>query len=162
MLEKKLDSLIKEKFNLIYTISLFYDTYLIGGAICDTMINSNIRDLDFVIHSYNTDYVEDFIKRFINKYHLDYSLNHFNGYKIKYNDTEIDLWHTNDLYDSIEYNADGLLYNVQEHKLVSITFDDFLKNGLKRINNNNNLNSKSQSRMLKLQRLHEELMKKGK
>lgn len=161
MLEEKIDIFIKEKFNIIYAISMIYQTYLIGGTIRDLMLEKEPRDMDFVFHSMNDNEAELYLKRFINMFNLEYSLNHFNGYKIVYNDMEIDLWHTKDLFNSIEYNADGLLYDIENHQLISLTFDDFLKNGPRKINATNNLNNKSHDRMLKLQKFHEELKSKG-
>ena len=98
----------------------------------------------------NKELAEDFIKTFISKYGLQFSYNHFNGFKITFNDIEIDLWHTKDLFDSIEYNADGLLYDINNHRFISLTFDDFLKNGPKKINYSKNIDDKSQERLLKL------------
>ena len=48
MLENRIDMFINEKFNIIYTISYIYQTYLIGGAIRDLMLDKEPRDLDFV------------------------------------------------------------------------------------------------------------------
>lgn len=161
MLNDKLDDCIKSNFNLIYAISMFYQTYLIGGAIRDVMINKKPRDLDFVIYCNNEKVIDDFIKKFIDMYNLKYSLNHFNGYKIKYNNIDIDLWYTKDLFNSIEYNADGLLYDIESHSLISLTFDDFLVNGPRKINNTINANNKSEERLLKIKKFYKDIKSKG-
>ncbi|MBR1416908.1 MAG: hypothetical protein IJ572_03735 [Bacilli bacterium] len=161
MLTDDLDNYIKEKFKLIYAISMIYQTYLIGGAIRDIMLNKTPRDLDFVISSNDFVEVDSYIKKFIYKYNLSYTLNHFNGYKILYKGIEIDLWYTKDLFDSIEYNGDGLLYDIEHHQLISLTFDDFLINGPRIVNKTVDMNNKSNERLLKLQKFHEELKSKG-
>lgn len=58
---------------------------------------------------------------------------------IKYNDTVIDLWLTEDLFSSEQYNVDGLYFDLRTNSLLSVTFDDFIKNGLKEVNKDNNL-----------------------
>jgi len=161
MLEEKIEKYINEKFKPIYAISMIYPTYLIGGSIIDILLDNEPRDLDFVILSHDSNTIDEYLQKFIGKFQLNYKLNHFNGYKIIYNDYEIDLWHTKDLLSSIEYNADGILYDIENKNLISISFDDYLKNGPKRINNTKDNNNKSNTRYLKLERKYNELKKRG-
>ena len=57
-----------------------------------------------------------------------------NGYKINYNGMMIDLWKTTDLYTSVEYNIDGLFYDVANSQLIPFGYFDALENGLRKVN----------------------------
>lgn len=64
------------------------------------------------------------------------------------------MWITDDLFSSIQYNVDGLLYSLNKDTLVSLTFDDFNKNGIREVNNNIENN-----RIIKLLKFEEECKK---
>ena len=161
MQEDKIKQYIDEKFKQIYAISMFYQTYLIGGSIIDIMLNHEARDLDFLFLCNNSMEANKYLKKFIEKNGFTYSMNHFNGYKINYNGIEVDLWHTNDIFNWIEYNADGILYDVENKRLISISFNDYLKNGPRKINETLDNNSKSEKRLIKLQNRYKEFKDKG-
>lgn len=46
---------------------------------------------------------------------------------------------TKDLFSAIEYNLNGLFYDVSNHQILSFSYYDFLKNGIQKINSGNNI-----------------------
>lgn len=58
-----------------------------------------------------------------------------------------DLWLTEDLFSSIQYNVDGLFFDLRINSLLSLTFDDFVKNGLRLINPENNIENGRESKL---------------
>ena len=89
----------------------------------------------------------DWVLKVLEKFNINYTLNRFGGFKFNYKGTDIDLWLAEDLYSAIEYNVDGLFYDIKTDRLLSLTFEDFLNNGLKLINPENNI---EKGRKLKL------------
>lgn len=130
-LESRLENYIKDKFPIAYIISKSAPVYLLGGAIRDLILAKKPKDLDFIVlgNEYSNSILEIF-----QKYNINFSYNRFGGYKINYHDTQIDLWTNNDLYSAIQYNVDGLFFYLNDNILLSFTFDDFKKNGLRLIN----------------------------
>ena len=86
--------------------------------------------------------------------------NRFGGFKFEYNGTKIDLWLSEDLFSAIQYNIDGLLYDVKNNSLISLTFDDFLKNGLRLINPNNNIEKGREQKLLKYESEYKDIIYK--
>ena len=148
-LEGRLNRYIKEKCPIIYAFPPFTNTYLLGGGIRDLIYAKKPKDLDFVIMDSKN---EGYIKEVLKKFNIQYRYNRFGGYKFTYNDIEIDLWATDDLYSSIEYNVDGLLFDVGKGELLSLTFDDFIKNGLIKINPNNNIDNERVEKLKKFEK----------
>lgn len=125
---------ILDYFDIIYSFEKIDSVYLIGGAIRDIFLNNNFKDLDFVCTC-----DEKYIIDFINNNNLKYKKNSFGGYKISYLDIEIDMWSEVDLFNSIEYNLDGIVYNIGRDEFIYFGFYDAIENGLKKINFNRNL-----------------------
>lgn len=146
-LEEKIDDLINNKFPLIYKLDN-KNVYLIGGSIKSIILDEISKDLDFV-YIIDTD---EKIKSFINKYNLPYKKNSFNGYKINYNNINIDLWNTKDLEHCVEYNYDQLFYDINKRKIIDIGFTDAIKNGIKEVNcniKNNRINGIDEEKLNK-------------
>jgi len=102
--------------------------------------------MDFVVlGKEQLDWVIDILESF----NLKYTLNKFGGYKINYNGTTIDLWIAEDLFSSMQYNVDGLYFNLNTNSILSLTFDDFQKNGLKLINKENNIENNREKKLKK-------------
>lgn len=136
---KLIDSYLKEKIEFIYT-DFLSEIYLVGGAVRNLLMNKNPKDIDIVVLS---DSDEEIIS-LINKYNLKYKKNSFNGYKIYYQDIEIDIWNSNDLYKCIEYNVEGLFYNIKHQLFIPFGFYQAIETKqLKKINSDNELNKKS-------------------
>ena len=110
----KLDKLIKEKFPIIYEYDFGGIVFLVGGAIRNTIMGTEIKDLDFNILSQKEDRIKDFIK----KYNLSYRINAFGGYKIRYNGFDIDIHTTDDLL-TMTYDVDMLFYDIEMKMLIS-------------------------------------------
>lgn len=135
-LQMRLEKYIKKHFDVGYSISNMCNIYLLGGAIRDLTLAKIPKDLDFVILGREN---IDFINLLFKKLNIKYTYNKLGGFKFNYNNTEIDLWLTDDLFSAIQYNVDGLFFNLKDNSLISLTFDDFIKNGLKEVNSENNI-----------------------
>lgn len=135
-LQMRLENYINKHFYPAYTISKLAPIYLVGGSIRDLIYAKKPKDLDFVVLGLEH---LDWILDVFTAYNASYTLNRFGGYKINYNDTVIDLWLAEDLFSSEQYNVDGLYFDLRTNSLLSVTFDDFIKNGLKEVNKDNNL-----------------------
>ena len=73
--------------------------------------------------------------------------NNFQGYKFDYHDTTIDLWLAEDLFSAIQYNVDGLLFDLKSKSIISLTFDDFQKRGIRLVNPLNNINNNREEKL---------------
>lgn len=144
-LERRIDNYISNHFYPIKIISELSNVYLIGGGIRDLMLAKNPKDLDFVILN-EKDY--SWVFEVLNRFKYSYTYNRFGGLKISFGDIMVDLWITNDLFDSIQYNVDGLFYNVKHKEFLSLTFEDFVKNGLREVNQNNNINNGREKKLI--------------
>ena len=113
-LQRKLDKLIKERFNIILEYNFEGRIFLFGGAIRSILLGEEIKDLDFVILTQG----KCEILKFINKYNLEYTINIFGGYKIKHNGTDIDICSVNDLIEVTRYNIDGIFYDINNQIFI--------------------------------------------
>ena len=107
--KEKVRKYIIENFPLAIEISNIAPIFLIGGALRDIELLTPPKDLDFVVLS-DTD---EIIKTFIEKNNLKYKINKLGGDKIYNNSVVVDRWNTNDLLKSIEYNIEGLFYDIK-------------------------------------------------
>lgn len=57
----------------------------------------------------------DFINLLFEKLNIKYTYNKLGGFKFNYNNTEVDLWLTDDLLSAIQYNVDGLFFNLKDN-----------------------------------------------
>ena len=154
-LEMRLRRYVKNHFYPATFISKLCPIYLIGGSIRDLINAKGPKDMDFVVMGTKN---MDFVLSVFKKLNIEYKINSLGGFKFTYNGMEIDLWLTDDLFNSIEYNVDGLLYDIGNESLVSLTFSDFEKNGLKLVNPLNNI---SNGRVMKLEKFEEEYKRLG-
>lgn len=83
--------------------------YLVGGSIRDLIYAKQPKDLDFVVLGKNN---QDWILEVLEKYSIPYQLNKLGGYKLLYQGMKIDLWLSDDLFSSIQYNVDGILFEL--------------------------------------------------
>lgn len=147
-LEMRLENYIKKHFYIAYIISELCPIYLLGGAIRDLIYAKKPKDLDFVVFGKEN---IDFIIQVLAKFNIKYNFNKFGGFKFEYKNTTIDLWITDDLFSSIQYNIDGLFFNLNDNSLLSLTFEDFIYNGLKLVNNNNNIDNGREKKLIKFE-----------
>lgn len=139
----RVERYIKEHFYPAYTISMLVPIYLVGGGIRDLINAKKPKDLDFVALGDNKDFILDIFKA----YDIVPSYNRFLGYKFDYNDTTIDLWLAEDLFSAIQYNVDGLLFDIKNKSMISLTFNDFQKNGLRIVNPLNNIDNNREEKL---------------
>lgn len=122
----------------------------------DLLVAKIPKDLDFVVLGNDEKWINEVFK--IYKIHPD--RNKFGGFKFEYNGTNIDLWLSEDLFSAIQYNIDGLLYDVKNNSLISLTFADFLKNGLRMVNSNNNIKKGREEKLLKYEKEYRNIIYK--
>lgn len=147
---------IENHFYPAFTISRLSNIYLLGGGIRDLLVAKIPKDLDFVVLGSDEEWINEVFR--IYKVHPD--RNRLGGFKFEYNGTKIDLWLSEDLFSAIQYNIDGLLYDVKNNSLISLTFDDFLKNGLRLINPNNNIEKGREQKLLKYESEYKDVIYK--
>ena len=147
---------IENHFYPAFTISRLSKIYLLGGGIRDLLVAKIPKDLDFVVLGSDEEWINEVFR--IYKIHPD--RNRLGGFKFEYNGTKIDLWLSEDLFSAIQYNIDGLLYDVKNNSLISLTFDDFLKNGLRLINPNNNIEKGREQKLLKYESEYKDIIYK--
>lgn len=147
---------IENHFYPAFTISRLSNIYLLGGGIRDLLVAKIRKDLDFVVLGSDEEWINEVFR--IYKIHPD--RNRLGGFKFEYNGTKIDLWLSEDLFSAIQYNIDGLLYDVKNNSLISLTFDDFLKNGLRLINPNNNIEKGREQKLLKYESEYKDVIYK--
>ena len=145
----RLRKYISKSFYPAYAISFLAPIYLVGGGIRDLIYAKKPKDLDFVVlGKEHYDWVIDILKTC----KIDYELNKFGGYKFSYNSIEVDLWIAEDLFSSMQYNVDGLYFNLNTNSLLSLTFNDFYNNGLKVINEENNIENGREKKLIKFEK----------
>ena len=154
--QMRIQRYIKNHFYPAYTISKHSNIYLLGGGIRDLLVAKIPKDLDFVVLGNDEKWINEVFR--IYKIHTE--RNRFGGFKFEYNDTKIDLWFSEDLFSAIQYNIDGLIYDVKNNSLISLTFDDFLKNGLRLINPNNNIEKGRKEKLLKYEKEYKDIIYK--
>lgn len=147
-LQMRLKNYINKHFYPAYTISRLAPIYLVGGAIRDLMYAKKPKDMDFVV--IGLEHLE-WVLQVLKAYKISYTLNKFVGYKFNYNDTVVDLWLTDDLFSSQQYNIDGLYFDLRTNSNISVTFDDFRKNGLKEVNKENNIENDRLKKLVKFE-----------
>ena len=150
-LEMRLQNYINNHFYPAYTISKLAPIYLVGGTIRCLIYAKKPKDMDFVV--LGKDQLSWVLKVF-KAYNIDFKLNRFGGYKFVYDDTEVDLWLAEDLFSSMQYNADGLYFDLRTNSLLSLTFDDFNKNCLKLINRENNIENGREKKLKKFEKIY--------
>lgn len=148
-LVERLQKYIKKHFYPAYIIANLAPIYLVGGSIRDLIYAEKPKDLDFVVLGEEN---LDWVLRVFKAYNIEYKLNKFGGFKFTFKDTVIDLWLSNDLFASMQYNVDGLYFDLKTNDLLSLTFDDFNRNGLKLINPENNIDNGREKKLIKFEK----------
>ena len=62
------------------------------------------------------------------------------------------MWASNDLFSAVQYNVDGLFFYLNDNNLISFSFDDFVKNGLKLINPDNNIEKGREKKLIQFEK----------
>ena len=135
-LEGRLKNYIKKNFYPAYAIAQLAPVYLVGGAIRDLMYAKRPKDLDFVVLGREN---LEWVRMVMEKFGICYEFNRFGGFKFNYNGLAIDLWLSDDLFSAMQYNVDGLFFDLRNNSLLSLTFDDFIQNGIRLVNSENNI-----------------------
>lgn len=148
-LQMRIENYIKNHFYPAYTISMFCPIYLLGGAIRDLIYAKKPKDLDFVVLGKEN---INFVLQVFEKFNIKYCFNRFGGFRFYYDNTKIDLWLSDDLFSSIQYNVDGLFFDLKNNALLSLTFEDFINNGLKLVNSQNNIEKGREKKLIKFEK----------
>ena len=127
--------------------------FLTGGAVKDILNDKEPKDIDIVVLTYSTlDIIKDFVIDYCGS--TEYRKNRFNGYSIHKGDMSIDIWQTNDMLKAIEYNMDGLFYDIDSNKIISFGFNKGIEeHKLEILNNNSSVidTKRKEERIKKLQ-----------
>lgn len=147
-LTMRLERYINTHFYPAYAISTLAPIYLVGGAIRDLILAKHPKDMDFVV--VGKEHL-DFVIKALEIYKIEYRFNKFGGFKFNYKGTEIDLWLADDLFSSMQYNVDGLYFDLRTNSVLSLTFEDFSKNGVRLINPENNIKNGRERKLIKFE-----------
>ncbi len=148
-LAMRLQNYINNHFPPAYTIAKLAPIYLVGGSIRCLIYAKKPKDMDFIVLGKEQ---LDWVLKVFKTYNIDSKRNRFGGYKFTYDDTEVDLWLAEDLFSSMQYNVDGLYFDLRTNSLLSLTFDDFNKNGLRVINPENNIENGREKKLTKFEK----------
>lgn len=145
-LETRIKRYINENFFPAYAISCLAPVYLLGGSVRDLIFARIPKDMDFVVLGKEN---LDWVLKVLKKFNIEYKFNRFGGFKFTYKGTEIDLWLADDLFSAMQYNVDGLFFDLVSDRLISLTFEDYYKNGLKVVNKENNIENGREAKLVK-------------
>lgn len=135
-LEMRIARYTKKYFYPVYVIAMLAPVYLVGGSIRDLLNAKEPKDMDFVVIGEEN---KEWVLEVLAKFGISYGFNRFGGFKIEYEGKKIDLWTSDDLFSSMQYNVDGLYYDIKTGRLLSLTFKDYIDNGLREVNSDNNI-----------------------
>ena len=147
-IEMRLENYINNHFYPAYIIAKLAPICLVGGAIRDLIYAKIPKDMDFVVLGKEN---LEWVLKVFEKFNIKYTYNKFGGFKFLYNGTEIDIWLAEDLFSSIQYNVDGLFFDLRTNSILSLTFEDFNKNGLKLINSENNIENGREKKLIQFE-----------
>ena len=115
---------LKDNFPQILDWKFKNPTYMIGGSIKDIMLNKVYKDLDFIQLSNSKYEIIDFIN--YNKFNT--IKNSFGDDKIILNNLTIDFFKVNDLFDILEFDYDGLIYDIVNDKIIYCGYTNSINN----------------------------------
>lgn len=132
-LENKIKTKLCIDFPQILQYKFTNPTYMIGGAIKDILLGLDYKDLDFI--QLTDDKSE--ILNFINSYNFNIKKNSFGNDKIILDNITVDFFKIKDLYEILEFDYDGLIYDIVNDRIISIGYYNAIRNGFAtKINSN--------------------------
>ena len=127
-MDLKLKTLIKNSLIDNFPQILKYDfknpTYMIGDSIKDIMLSKKYKDFDFIQLS-NSKYE---IIDFINHNQFNTIKNSFGNDKIILDNLTVDFFKVNDLFDILEFDYDGLIYDIVNDRLIYCGYTNSINN----------------------------------
>ena len=112
----KIDKFLRENLDIMFEFKFNGLLLFWGGALKGFIMDTPIRDYDFVLLTQEEDNILDFIK----KYKLKYEINPGHGYTIFYNDLLVGLSSKKDLTYNSSYNTDLLFYDIHRKQFIPI------------------------------------------
>jgi len=119
----KIDKFLHENFEIMFEFEFNGLLLLMGGAVKGFIMDTPIRDFDFVVLTQENDNILEFIR----KYKLKYKINPGHGYTINYNNFLIGLSSTNDLSKVGILSTDFLFYDIHRKQLIPIGIKNSIK-----------------------------------
>lgn len=107
-------------------------TYLLGGGLRYMLFDfvEDVKDWDFFIEGDFTEALENFLI----ENNIAFTKNSFDGYKLNYNGSIIDIWCTRSVYNGVCYNVDRLFYCLNTEKVLDYGLKQVLSEGLLGVN----------------------------
>lgn len=114
---EKIDKYLHENFDIIFDFEFDGLFLLFGGAVKDLIMDRPIKDLDFILLTQTEGNIEEFLEK--NK--IEYAMGPMcKCYRFFYNNIQIDITKTNDLYYAGNLNTDRLFYDLKRKQLIPI------------------------------------------
>lgn len=113
---EKINEFLEKKISIIFDFKFNGLLLLFGSAVKDIIMCNEINDLDFIVLTQNDSNIIDFL----NKYKLIYKKNTYKGYNFTYNNINIDISSTDDLWFSGHLSTDRLFYDIKRKCLIPI------------------------------------------
>lgn len=109
----KLDKHLREKLDIIYEFDFNGLLLLRGGAIKSVIMDTEIKDYDFVLHTFEGENIMEFI----NKYDVEFIEKNKYEYKFLYNGVQVGINPTDDLSNST-LNTDFLFFDIHRKQFI--------------------------------------------
>lgn len=122
-LANKIDSFLRKNLDIMFDFEFNGLLLLRGGAIKGFIMDTKIKDYDFVLLTQEKDNIMDFI----NTHNVEFLGKDSREYKFTYNNLKIGINPTNDLSYIASLNIDFLFYDVHRKQFIPIGISKALK-----------------------------------
>lgn len=122
-MRNKIDKFLRENLDIMFEFEFNGLLLLYGGSVKGMIMDTRIKDYDFLILTQEETNLLDFFK----KYDLKYEENYGHGYKFVYNDLKVGINVVNDLSKVCGYNTDALFYDIHRKQYIPIGVKQAIK-----------------------------------
>lgn len=120
----KVDSFLRNNLSIMYEFEFNGLLLLFGGAVKGLIMDTPIKDFDFVLLTQEKANILEFIK----KYKLKYLVNGNHGYSFVYNNLLVGLSSSDDLSSLGNYSTDFLFYDIHRKVFIPVGIKQAIKN----------------------------------